>query len=47
MMGPSIFIMMFLTLHIMLMLLMIPYDQILLSHKPCETIHAKKYELHN
>jgi hypothetical protein len=47
MMGPSIFIMMFFTLHIMLMLLMIPYDSILLSYKPCETIHAKLYELHN
>jgi hypothetical protein len=31
----------------MLMLLMIPYDPILLSHKPCETIHAIIYELHN
>jgi hypothetical protein len=30
----------------MLMLLMIPYDPILLSHKPCETIHAIN-ELHN
>ncbi len=28
-------------------MLMIPYDQILLSHKPRETIHAKIYELHN
>jgi hypothetical protein len=37
--GVNKLIMVFLTLHILLMLLMIHYDLISLSHKPFETIH--------
>jgi len=39
MMGLAYLLRCLLTLHIMLMLLMIPYDPIPLSHKLCEMVH--------
>jgi hypothetical protein len=39
MMGLAYLLWCLLTLHIMLMLLMIPYDPITLSHRLCEMVH--------
>lgn len=45
--GPNRFIIMFLTLHIILMLLTILCDSISLSCKSCEIFQVKTYEFDN